>query len=111
MEQFKTKSDIVNRFGLPTEKREGEGIIEWVYNFGTVSVASNFGNSNTRASVYGNSNSAYGSANTNSMNVTQFTQYSRYIKFTLDQQGNVMKWESQGVDLTVKTKIERPHHH
>jgi hypothetical protein len=108
MATFRTRADIVDRFGLPTEKREGEGIIEWIYNFGTISVASNFGNSHTGATIYANNGSAYGSSNTMSANVTSFTQFNKYIKFTLDNSGNVTKWQSQGVDLTVRTAVKHP---
>lgn len=99
MGKFQTKQQVINRFGLPTEKRTGEGIEEWVYNYGTISRATNFGNSNTNASAYGGYNSAYGNANANMMNVAQFTQVNKYVKFTFDLIGNVLKWESQGVIL------------
>ena len=104
MGRYQTKSQVVSNFGLPTEKRSGEGIEEWLYNYGTVSTASNYGNSNTRANVYGTYNGVGGNATTNSLNVTQFTQYTRFVKFTFDPQGNVLKWQSQGVDNTERQK-------
>jgi len=104
MGRYQNKSQVVAGFGLPTEKRSGEGIEEWLYNYGTVSTRTGFGNSNTNASVYGNDNSAYGNANTTSLNVTQFTPYARFVKFTFDAQGNVLKWQSQGVDNSERKK-------
>jgi hypothetical protein len=100
MQRYRTKQDIVNNFGLPAEKRSGEGIEEWLYNYGAVNVATGY--RNTNATVNGDYNSAYGNSNT--LSVTQFSQYNRYIKFTLNDRGNVIKWESQGVDLAVKQK-------
>lgn len=99
MARYTTKSDVVNRFGLPSQKREGEGIEEWLYDYGTVSTATNFGNSRTNASIYSGYNSVYGNSNTNTLNVTQFSQYQRYIKFTFDKSGNVTRWDSN-VNLT-----------
>lgn len=103
MERFRTKQEIVNSFGLPTEKRSGEGIEEWLYNYGTVYTKSGFGNSYTNASVYGGNNSTFGNSNTISTSVSQFTQYNKYLKLTFDDRGNVLKWESN-VDLSVKEK-------
>jgi len=102
LSQLHTKSDVVNRFGLSTEKRTGEGIEEWIYNYGTVSRISNYGNSNSDASIYGGYNSVNGNLNTNTMNVAQFSQFTKYLKFTFDQNGNVLRCQGHGVDLSVK---------
>lgn len=105
MSRFNNKQDIVNEFGLPTQKRTGEGIEEWIYDYGTVSTRTGFGNSNTNASVYGNGNTAYGSATTNSAFVTRFDTYSKYVKFTFNEStGKLTNWQSQGVNLSVKKK-------
>lgn len=98
MERYRTKQDVVSSFGLPSEKRSGEGIEEWLYSYGTVGTATGY--RNTNATVNGGYNSVYGNSNT--VSVAQFSQYNRYVKFTLDAQGNVLKWESQGVDLAIK---------
>jgi uridine phosphorylase len=34
--------------------------------------------------------------------VTQFTNYDKYIKFTFDAQGTVLKWDSHGVNFAEK---------
>lgn len=98
MDQYTNKQLVVEKFGLPTEKRSGEGIEEWLYDYGTISTQRGYGNVNTNASVYGNT------ANVNSTGgyVTQFNQYPRYIKFTFNSRGLVTKWNTQGVDLSVK---------
>jgi len=100
MDRYTNKQDVVNQFGLPTQKRSGEGIEEWLYDYGMISTQRGFGNVNTNASVYGNT------ANVNSTGgyVTQFNQYQRYIKFTFDNRGIVTRWSAQGVDMTIREK-------
>ena len=85
MDSYHNKKDVVNQFGLPTEKRTGEGIEEWIYDRGTVSTGTGI-SSNGRISV----------------GVAQYNTYSKYIKFTFDKDGNVIKWDSPGIDLSVK---------
>jgi|SRR5476649_2332739 hypothetical protein len=92
MARYKTKQDIVKDFGLPAEKRSGEGIEEWLYTYGTVTTRTHLGNSTDN------------NASATSINVTQFNQYDSYVKFTLDGNGNVLKWESRGVDLAIRAK-------
>lgn len=95
MDRYKTKRAIVDNFGLPTEKRTGEGIEEWIYNYGTAGVATEQRDPN--ATVNGS---------LNKVSVTQYSQYDRYLKFTFDSNGNFTRWESQGVDLSVKEKAK-----
>lgn len=102
MQQFNNKNSILSKFGLPTQKREGEGLTEWIYDFGTVSSSTNLGNANTNVSVNANNGYAYGNAMTNVLSVSQFSQFQRYVKFTFDSKGNVIKWDTQGVDFSVK---------
>lgn len=90
MERYKTKPQVVSTFGLPTEQRSGEGIEEWLYNYGTISTESNVGIS--------------GNATTNSLSVTQFSEYSRFVKFTFDSNGNVLKWQTEGIDNSERVK-------
>ncbi len=102
MQQFNNKNSILSKFGLPTQKREGEGLTEWIYDFGTVSRSTNFGNANTNVSVNANNGNAYGNAMTNVMSVSQFSQFQQYVKFTFDSNGNIIKWDTQGVDFSEK---------
>lgn len=101
MNQFQTKQDVVNRFGLPAQKRSGEGIEEWLYDYGTVYTRVGFGNSNTNTSISGYGNSIYANTNSNSQIVSQFSQYNRYIKFTFNNEGNITRWDTN-VNMTEK---------
>lgn len=96
MQSFRNKQDIINEFGLPTQKRQEEGVTEWLYDYGAVSSRQNFANSNSQLGRYGN----YSVRNTTSESVDQFTTYNRYVKFTLNSEGDVQRWNSQGVDFT-----------
>ncbi|HEY4325476.1 MAG TPA: hypothetical protein VGN20_15880 [Mucilaginibacter sp.] len=105
MERYKSKQDVVAEFGLPAEKRSGEGIEEWIYNYGAVSTTTTYGNQNTNNSVNGTaSGGVNGNSNTNTAVVTQVNQYDRYVKFTFDTNGNVLKWGSQGINNEVRKK-------
>jgi hypothetical protein len=104
MKRYNSKTKIVQQFGLPTEKKIGEGIEEWLYDYGTESVRSNYGNSNTNVSISGNANSVYGKSNTNTVSVSSFNQYNKFLKFTFDEEGNAIRVRSQGVDLTERKK-------
>ncbi|MDB4919872.1 hypothetical protein [Mucilaginibacter sp.] len=76
MQRYTTKSQVTKDFGRPAEKRQSEGTEEWLYNYNGISTNSTF--------------------ETN--NVTQFSQYDRFVKFTFDGNGNVTKWESHGIN-------------
>ncbi len=102
MSRYTSKEDVVRQFGLPTEKRSGEGIEEWLYSYGTIQTASRLGNSRTNASVTAGYNTVYGNANTNSLNVTTFSSYDKYVKFTFDKNSNLLRWNTQGIDFTEK---------
>lgn len=81
MDSFKTKQDLINRFGLPTEKRTDTDYEQWIYDCGST--------------VRGITTPVYGN-----MSVTRFNTYSKYMMFMLDGQGNVIRWQSNGVNLT-----------
>ena len=82
MQRDTTKAQVSKDFGRPAEKRQSEETEEWLYNYGAGSANSNF-ETNT---------------------VTQFSQFSSYVKFTFDGNGNVTKWDSHGVNKEVRQK-------
>ena len=101
---MRTKKDVVEYLGLPTQQRQGEGITEWVYDYGTIGIggAYSMGNANANVNRYGNS--AYGSATGNISTVSVFSNFQRYIKFTFDARGNTTRYAYQGVDLSKRKK-------
>lgn len=100
LSQFRTKDQVIGRFGLPNNKQEAEGVTEWYYDFGRVSTGIGMAQTNSNATVngYGNSVSGYGSRNT--LGITQYSTTDRYLKFIFNSDGQVTSWNSQGVDFT-----------
>jgi hypothetical protein len=86
MDRYHTKEEIIARFGLPTEKRQGENIEEWIYDFGTISKG--------RGTGVGYRGISFSSG--------QYDNTQKFIKFTFDSNGKLLKWDSQSVDLTEK---------
>jgi len=80
LERYKTKQDVTNRFGSPTEKLSGDTTETWLYN-------------------YVGRNSVTGYSNTNTK-VNDFGRYNKYVTFLFDRQGNVIRSESTGMDLS-----------
>lgn len=87
MQQFKTKKELIDRFGLPTEKRQEGNITEWLYDFGNAS--------KDVSTVRTTGNGAL---------VTNFNSYRRYLKFEFDENGTITKTFSQGVDLSIRVR-------
>ncbi|HVS93924.1 MAG TPA: hypothetical protein VHE59_17925 [Mucilaginibacter sp.] len=75
VDRYKTKQDVSNRFGQAVERITLNGTEQWLYNLDP------------------------STANMSTTDVTQFSRFKRYIIFTFDAQGNVVKSESHGVDL------------
>ena len=90
MDQYMTKPDVMKRFGIPTEKMTKDSTEEWLYRYDSY-------NTVTQHSV-----EEY--HNTQTVSVTEFNRYNRYLIFTFDLKGNVIRKDFKGVDLTVKKK-------
>ena len=72
------------------------GITEWVYDCDTLSF---FGASKTKVAINGRFNGTMDSVKAKTVKVDRFTDYHKYIKFTFDQDGTVLKWDSHGVNF------------
>lgn len=81
MNSFKTKKDLQERFGEPSEVRADDVFEYWFYYFGT-------SYKGITAPVYGTN-----------MTVTKIIQDGHYLKFTIDADGNVYKWKAHGVNM------------
>lgn len=82
MNNYKTKSDVISRFGLPTEKRKEGDLEEWYYSYGSLTV-----------SEYEKTNYFNTPVVSSESNTTQ-----KFLKFTL-KNNIVTNWTSQGVNL------------
>jgi hypothetical protein len=80
--RYKTKQDVINRFGLPTEKIDGETTETWLYKYVGQSSVTGYANTNVKVMAPGN--------------------YRKYVTFLFDKQGNVIRAESTGMDLAEK---------
>jgi hypothetical protein len=85
LDTYKTKESIIKKFGAPTEKLTGDTTEEWLYSY-------EGRNPNTEH------------VNSSSINVANFNIYERFIKFTIDKQGNVLNWQCVGVDFAERKK-------
>jgi hypothetical protein len=85
LNRYKTKQAVAAKFGVPTEKIMSDTTDEWLYRY----------NGRKAADQYHNANAA---------NVPGFSIYEKYLIFSFDKQGNVIKWNSQGVNLAEKKK-------
>jgi hypothetical protein len=119
MNGFKTKDQVIKKFGLPsTKKNEGE-YEEWYYDYGTKTVtdgaAVGGSSSNGRVGAVGgrtySGNPAVvagGSSNsrgyTQSRVVTQ--ELKSFVKFTL-KGDNILLWDTKGVDYGIYEKVRR----
>lgn len=110
MNRINTKSQLIQKYGLPTSKsREGD-IEQWIYNFGTVSRSRTYVNPtnvNTTASYNQYNNTVQLNSRTNpTYGFTSTSSYNRYAKFLL--RGNsVIKWETKGINEEVINKKVR----
>lgn len=82
---YKTKQQVTQKFGVPTEKILSDTTDEWLYRYDGRKPADEYHNANT-ASVPG------------------FGNYTRFLIFSFDKQGNVIQRNSQGVNLAEKKK-------
>ncbi|HTD99202.1 MAG TPA: hypothetical protein VK668_07925 [Mucilaginibacter sp.] len=81
LNKYQTKQDIAKQFGVPAEKKMGETSEEWLYIFSSKTLIS---------------------PHLATADVTVLGKYKRYIIFTMDLQGNVVRWYSEGVNFEVR---------
>ncbi len=79
LDGYKTKQDIIRKFGAPTEKRTGDTTEEWLYSY--------------------DGRSADIEHRDTSINVVNFTLHKHFVIFHMDMQGNVLAWQCEGMDF------------
>lgn len=104
MDSYKTKEQVIGKFGIPTSKRIDGDYEELYYLYGVKTVTNKnasikalFGSSKTN---YLTSTDKSGNANANAAAQTVSQEVKTYVKFTL-KGINVITWESNGVDYGI----------
>ncbi|MFI5162639.1 MAG: hypothetical protein ACHQHN_15275 [Sphingobacteriales bacterium] len=87
---YKTKQDVMKAFKIPTEKKMSDSTEEWLYRY------------DRNTSFTDHTIAEF--PNTHTVDVTDFNRYKRYIIFTMDKQGNIIRCDYEGVDLAVRKK-------
>jgi hypothetical protein len=82
--RYKTKQEVTQKFGVPAEKLLGSAMEEWLYRF---------------ESKFPMKHLEMESLDTTSTVVTQFKRNGKYVIFTFDKQGNVLRTEFKNVDV------------
>ena len=103
MSRYSTKNDVLNAFGMPTEKDNFSGKEIWYYNLGSVSVS----NTNINGNRNTNINSDYSGINVNTKanarGTTRTSSYNKYVEFHFNGD-YVTNWRSQGIDYGNKNQ-------
>jgi hypothetical protein len=86
LDMYQTKADVTKKFGIPTERKVNDSTEEWLYQYQR------------------NSHVVEETSNAKTVDVTNFNRYDRYLIFTFDKNGNVIRNDFKGVNLTVKKK-------
>ena len=111
MNTYNTKEKVLARFGVPDSKTKEGNVEQWLYDYGTRSVTSVY-NPNRTANTTANYNAYTNTVNVNttvnsSNSFARTSTYKKYAKFLINESGNVISWNSQGVNLELVDKKQR----
>ena len=90
LDMYQTKTAVSKKFGVPTERKMSDSTEEWLYKYQK-------NDSFTKHAIEE-------TPNAKTADVTDFNRYDRYLIFTFDKNGNVIRNDFKGVDLAVKKK-------
>jgi len=91
MNRYQTKQEVIDKFGIPTEKKTDEdNTEEWLYKFEMKGAFTD--------------HSPAEQLNSKTVAVTEFSRYKRYIIFTIDKQDHVIMSKFDGVNLEERVK-------
>ena len=88
LDMYQTKAEVSKKFGIPTERKVSDSTEEWLYKY----EKSDPLNRHVIGETF----------NTKTVDVADFNRYDRYLIFTFDRNGNVIRNDFQGVNLAVK---------
>lgn len=130
MDQYKTREEVIQKFGIPTSKRTDGPYEEWYYLLGTKTITDksatlnallgNFKTKNTSTDKNnmvvggmssGTSNNSSNStsntgANANAAARTISQEVKTFVKFTF-KENDVINWESSGVDYGIYEMVKK----
>lgn len=86
IDRYKTKQDVLNAFGIPTEKKISDTSERWLYRYDK-----NFAEHDYKQYH-----------NIQTLTVNDFGKYERYLIFSFDVKGSVIRADYTGVNLAVK---------
>jgi len=104
LQNFHTKGDVWKQFGPPDERNPGQGTEQWVYD---MDKPHNPTTQKLQDTIANQPNKIMGRPDTlaaDSVHPVQPEKYARYVKFMFDDQGVVIGYKTEGVDLTHKEK-------
>jgi hypothetical protein len=81
LDRYKTKQAVAAKFGVPTEKIMSDTTDEWLYRYEGHRFSDEY-------------------HNTNAASVPGFNIYKKYLIFSFDKQGNVVKRDGHGLNFT-----------
>ena len=87
--RYKTRDDVQKTFGMPTERRVSDTSETWLYQFDRGDLSKH------TVDLYHNTPTA---------TVDNFGKYDRYLLFSFDKAGNVVRCDYTGVDMAVRKK-------
>ena len=88
LDLYQTKASVSKKFGTPTERKVSDSTEQWLYEY-------------QRSDPF-NRHVIEKTSNIKTIDVTDFNRYDRYLIFTFDKNGNVIRNDFQGVNLAVK---------
>ena len=88
--RYKTRNDVQRTLGIATERQVSDTSERWLYRYDRHDSFSQ--------------HSVELHRNTQTITVDDFSQYDRYLLFSFDKNGKVVRCDYTGVDLTVKKK-------
>lgn len=84
-ENFKTKEDVIKKFGSPSEKKYEENIEIWIYNFGKITKSKEI----TKSGNIENETIS-----------TRIITNNDFVEFQFKDGENVYNWRSKGIDYS-----------
>ena len=111
MNRINTKQQVINKFGLPSNKSADGDLEQWIYDYGTVNRTSTYVSpvTTTGTATYNQYNNSV-NVNATTYGGTGFTStssYKKYAKFLLRGE-RVIRWESVGInEQVIDKKIRR----
>ncbi len=91
LNRYKTRDDVQKTFGIPTEKQVSDTSERWLYQY-------------DRHASFEKKRYVELHQNTQTINVKDFDHFDRYLIFSFDRNGRIVRCDYTGVDLAVRKK-------